>query len=303
MNHKTIPVMLTVVMMLSSCRKFTPERSSVAAGAYSDLRGSVTSIVASRHPNIEAVVKIEGLATGGVFQSITDFKKGDFAVTENNSPVVIEQLSYSREPISAILVLDSSGSMYGTPIDDLKTAVTAFINGLLGIDEVEIIEFDTELTITPFTSTKSDLLAGINNMVASGGTALWDATSRALDDILNATNPNKLLIVMTDGIDGSSTTTYLDVRDKALAIDQEINCIGYSDLYDHLLQSLAEETGGTFHSTTSSGDLITIYTDYIPTEINQTILHYRTREKGSKKVEIYLNYGSFSEYFSSQYES
>ncbi|MFH1379839.1 MAG: VWA domain-containing protein [bacterium] len=307
MNSRYCILVFLCLWYTLGCTKFNPQRSSPAANI-AGIRGSVTSIASGRHPFIEILIKIEGTVSGGIYAPIIDFKKSNFAVIENNGPVILTDISYSRAPISAILVLDRSGSMWGDPHANLNAAVIGFIDGLLGIDEVEIIDFGDSVTIKQaFTNNKDELKDAVNSSESDMlATAVWAGTGIALEETQKASSKNVLLIVMTDGYDNYSEEISSDypsveaVIAYAKSIGQAVHTVGYSSSDDDL-ESLALETGGTYNYADTAAALITIYGGFIPSEVNHTILHYRTRESGSKKVEIYLNYGPFNQLFTSNY--
>lgn len=314
MKIKDYLLLLVLLFLMTGCRKLHPARSSPSSNITS-IKGSISSIASGRHPYIEILMKIEGTVSGGIYEPILDFKKANFAVTENNGPVVLTDITYSREPLSAVLVLDRSGSMIWDGSDiALNTAVISFIEGLVGIDAVEIIDFGDEVIIKQkFTNDKDALKDAINSSESfMPATAVWAATGIGIQEIQKAPSVNKILIVMTDGGDNYSdvisSTTYPTV-DAVIAfaqsVGQQVHTIGYtqSSISGGRLERLALETGGTYTFTPLAADLIDIYKGFIPSVIDHAVLHYRTLIKGSKSVEIFLNYGPFNEKYTSNYSS
>lgn len=299
--------MICLIFSFVGCKKLHPTRSNPPSNI-TNIFGSISDVRTDHSPYMELYVKI----TDQNNTPIIDFQIGDFAITENNTPLPIDSITYSRTPLSVVLVLDRSGSMddgsANPPYKQLNEAVIGFINALSLIDMVEIIDFGTTVEISKeFTNDKNELIDTINSHGADMVlTHLWEAAGIGVEEVQKGFG-YKLLLVMTDGGDYSSAgTKYPDVysvANYAKSINQPVYCIGYGTLYDPELQYLAQETGGAFSSASSAQDLTQIYNSFIPTEVDHTLLHYRTREKGTKKVEVYLNYGVFSEKFTSQYSS
>jgi Ca-activated chloride channel family protein len=85
--------------------------------------------------------------------------------------------------------------------------------------------------------------------VARGKTALFDAVKSALEQLQQGHEDKKILIVVSDGGDNASTTTYADVLDMALRMDAVIYTVGVYDEYEQdakpeLLKKLADSRGG-----------------------------------------------------------
>lgn len=126
---------------------------------------------------------------------------------------VVRHGTIKKYPVDIVLILDTSGSMSGERIFDLKVAATNFINhpNLDYNDRVAIFTFnDTTKLTQDFTvcnaSGKSILLNKINNFIARGLTPLWDAIGLAINyTISNGSSRIPIIIAMTDGVDTRST--------------------------------------------------------------------------------------------------
>src|SRR5204863_3945042 len=80
-------------------------------------------------------------------------------------------------------------------------------------------------------------------------TALFDALKQGLTHLDGGAKTRKVLIVVSDGGDNASTTTYQEVLDAALRRDVVIYAVGLLDEYDkeanpRLLRELTAATGG-----------------------------------------------------------
>jgi len=169
--------------------------------------------------------------------------------------------------VKAALVLDRSGSMYGTPIDELKKGAKLFVSMMEPGDETEIIDFDHIVTVTqPFTSDQALLNAAIDSLYARGSTALWDATLQGVND--TAALPGggvKAVIAMTDGWDNSSTAIPDDIIAAATAAGIPVYMIGFADnpsgVDDYEMRRVANATGGLYMwaDPTKPGDLANVF--------------------------------------------
>ena len=128
-----------------------------------------------------------------------------------------------RKPSHTVFCLDVSGSMYGTGISELKNAM----NYILSYEEAskEKLQFskNDKVTILKFASSVSspittnngmdtnNLLNIINNLEASGGTALYTCAMEGIRFLEKEDSKyNKTLILMTDGVSTDRKSSELE---------------------------------------------------------------------------------------------
>ena len=85
-----------------------------------------------------------------------------------------------KKDVEIMLVLDRSGSMSGTPIANLKTAATTFVNLFLdtqATDKMGLISFATSVTVVRALGTNyvAPMTSAISSMTAVGATNTEDA--------------------------------------------------------------------------------------------------------------------------------
>jgi VWFA-related protein len=176
--------------------------------------------------------------------------EADFAARFNNEVAQVVQVQEIREnaPISVVLVLDSSESMIGRPIEDTRAAAQLFIDELQPGDEVAVIDFDSRVRdAQAFTTDLAAARTAIDSLEASGRTALWDAINRGAEVALTAQNPRRFIILLTDGNEfgGLSTSGEFDGANLAAENNIPINVIGLgSGVTREYLQRVAGATGG-----------------------------------------------------------
>ncbi len=104
-----------------------------------------------------------------------------------------------------VLVLDTSGSMYGKPITNLKKAALEFCNKIIGADpnnQIAIVTFADYSNTNDFSSNLTELARTISNISADGGTEMADAIQSADNLLKKDTLKNgyiKSIVVMADG--------------------------------------------------------------------------------------------------------
>ncbi len=176
-----------------------------------------------------------------------------FSIFENGQPQTLTYFENEDRPVTVGLVIDSSGSMQRKR-DDVIAAGLAFAKSSHPDDEMFTVSFNEQVwnglpPSVPFTTDFEELRRALLRSGARGQTALFDAVKAALVHLEQGHEEKKMLIVVSDGGDNASKTTYADVLDMALRMDAVIYTIGVYDEYaqdakPELLRKLAESTGG-----------------------------------------------------------
>jgi Ca-activated chloride channel family protein len=113
---------------------------------------------------------------------------------------------FATMPRDLIVLLDTSGSMGGGPLEQGKRVVAALIDSLSEIDRLEVIEFSmraNRYTKSPVPGTKREkekAIAWVMNREASGGTEMQSA----IVDALHGLRPGaqRQVVLVTDGYVG-----------------------------------------------------------------------------------------------------
>src|SRR4029077_9962223 len=102
--------------------------------------------------------------------------------------------------LTVVVVIDVSGSMLGTRMEQAKAAATAFVQQLGPNDEAAVISFSNTVTpVVPLTNDRLALTNGIAGLQAVGGTALYDAVEAGVYAAAASTAPRSAVVVLTDG--------------------------------------------------------------------------------------------------------
>ncbi|HEY6724313.1 MAG TPA: VWA domain-containing protein, partial [Polyangiaceae bacterium] len=132
--------------------------------------------------------------------------------------VVPPRLQSEPVPRDLIVLLDTSGSMSGEPLDQAKRVVSALIAGLGPRDRLELIEFSVRprrfrpqaLEATP--AHKAEALAWLEALSASGGTEMHAGIVEALAPLRAGAQRQVLLV--TDGLIGAEERIVAEVLDR-----------------------------------------------------------------------------------------
>ncbi|HOC16953.1 MAG TPA: VWA domain-containing protein [Vicinamibacterales bacterium] len=182
--------------------------------------------------------------------------RDDFEVFADGKPRPITVFSNEIEPITVVVMLDTSASM--TPNLGLVTAgAEQFFLRLLPGDQAVAGAFNDKIEFaSDFTSDRDELIASLRSLDFGNPTRLYDAVALSLEQ-LQRVEGRKVVLVFTDGADTSSSASLGDVLARARAEEVMVYAIGLEADYfngvrqvrskpDRGLRKLAEETGGGY---------------------------------------------------------
>ncbi|HXG65420.1 MAG TPA: VWA domain-containing protein, partial [Blastocatellia bacterium] len=136
---------------------------------------------------------------------LSDLKREDFQVFEDDAPQQVEFFAPTSAPFNLVLLLDLSGSI-SDKIDVVKTAALRFLEVIGPQDKVAVVTFTRRVRVLSGLTADRDLLRKRIKEVekSEGGTALYEAVWFALVDTLRGTQGQRnAIVVMTDGVDNS----------------------------------------------------------------------------------------------------
>jgi Ca-activated chloride channel family protein len=176
--------------------------------------------------------------------------KENFKVFEDGLEQEISEFSNENVPISAGIVLDASGSMRDK-LDQSRAVTAQFLNAASLQDEFFLVRVkESPELVAAFTGDAWQIQNQLNLVQAGGGTALRDGIRRAIEEMKNARNPSRVLLVITEGEDNSSSISQEDLRNAARAANVQIYAFTFAALGasasrgSGLLRDIAEQSGG-----------------------------------------------------------
>ncbi len=175
---------------------------------------------------------------------------------------------YTKRPSNVFLVVDTSGSMEGDKIENVRAALNTFVDQIQGTqDRVGMVEFaGTVYNIVPLDvmddAHRQTLEESILSLYAGGDTALLDAVRAAYVRMQREGDSDRInaIVAMTDGQENASGVELVDLmseiaRENDRGVPVVIFAIGYGNDADFaVLNALAEVSGGQARE----GDIETI---------------------------------------------
>jgi Ca-activated chloride channel family protein len=144
---------------------------------------------------------------------VSRLKLENFVVFDNGVRQKLEGMVAEHVPLDATLVLDTSGSLAGGRLSQLKRAGETFLEGLSAQDRVSLITFTHQILVRcPLTSDSRAVRGVLSFTESHGATALYDATYLALR-LPEPGQRRGIAVVFTDGFDNASWLSQDDVVD------------------------------------------------------------------------------------------
>jgi len=165
-----------------------------------------------------------------------DLARDSFEVYDNGVKQELTVFSNDIQPITAILLLDRSGSMKPNLELEVRAAET-FVRGMLVEDRLRIGHFGKDIVIEPddFTSDR-DVLSKVlrGDLQRDGPTPLWNAIDRAIDKLL-LEKSRRVVVAMSDGVNepvdfSGHAKSMKDVMKRAEDDDIMIYAVGVEGL-------------------------------------------------------------------------
>ena len=165
---------------------------------------------------------------------------------------------------SILLVLDTSGSVKGPPLEAIKKSAMKFVNLLGKLDRCGVITFNDEVTLAlPFTSDKKRLKRRIARLLTEGkNTVLFDALDRAFLLLKQEKDRGRFVVLFSDGKDEGSRSTLHEVINRARRERISVFCFGYSKVdrrFLRTLENISQRTGGIFAEAPHFGEIVELF--------------------------------------------
>lgn len=171
--------------------------------------------------------------------------------------VVRESWLANKRRTNVMLVVDTSGSMEGEKIRNVKEALTTFLDQIKSNEErVGLIEFYNDVTervkINELKNNRSVLVRSVETLEADGNTALLDGVAAAYERLQQLGDPSRInaIVVMTDGKENASAVSLNQLvtrlqNGNERGVPVVIFSIAYGNDADmEVLQAMSNATGG-----------------------------------------------------------
>lgn len=221
---------------------------------------SITGIDTSEFETVKAVVALD--------ESIADTEeafKENIRISDCGVEIAdydVKKVTYSE--VNILLCCDNSGSMDGEKIENLRQAVSTFVDNLEKDVKIGLVPFDSgvlsELVCEPGTDSErlNECVAG---MKAGGGTNIYSSVEYALSVLSGKTDSMNVVILMSDGQDGlPSEESIQQITSACESSGTAIYAMGLGgDVDSSVLSAYADAGNGEYVFVSDSNSLLSFY--------------------------------------------
>lgn len=251
--------------------------------------------VAAQQPTFRSstqVVSLFATVLDAQNRLVPDLTQDDFQILDNDKPQQLTVFQSENQPITVVVMLDTSASMTGS-IQLLKQAAEQFIVRLLPEDKGAVGAFNDKIELSAqFSNDRDQLVTEVRDLDFGNGTRLFDGIAEGLNQ-LQGVDGRKVILVFTDGDDTSSRVGRGTVMDRARAEEVMIYAIGLQSEYfdgqrtvrskpDSALRRLADETGGGYFELKQTSDLGPTFTRVAQELHSQYMLGFEAQQLDGK---------------------
>jgi VWFA-related protein len=235
---------------------------------------------------------------------VEGLEKKDFRVQVHETPVDVD--TFERDdnaPVSFGFLLDVSGSMeIAGKLQKAKEAIVEIVRSRRPGDDFALFAFaeDEVRLVSGFSADTGPLLKGLEELEASGQTALFDAVA-ATPKLMKGKNAKRAILLFTDGVDNASTLTSNEMAEILQQVSTPVYAIGLKNaVYDLLtdqqrrelmvdnLRLLASSSGGKMFLVGDEQDLKSI-AGKIDAEVReQYLLGFTPSGRGEVKYRVVI---------------
>lgn len=193
---------------------------------------------------------------------------GEYEVGESEKQD--EPIRTTSDERDIVLVLDVSGSMSGTPMEETKKASVNFIDTILDEDaSIGIVTYDNSASmLSDFSVNKSTLTNAVSDIWDGGGTNIEAGLAKAHSMLSKSSAKKKIIVLMSDGEpndgkEGDDLIAYADeLKDDGIIIYTLgffENMGSYKSSAQLLMEGIASD--GCHYEVASADDLVFFFED------------------------------------------
>lgn len=233
-------------------------------------------------------VYVDVIVTSGQ-RPVTGLVAEDFELKDNGLRRPVELVAVESLPTTTVMVLDTSRSVEGEKIRNLRSAAHALLAGLRPDDKAALLAFDHEVRLlAPPTTDRARLDAQVRALQPRGSTALFDAIYAGA--MIASDRERKLLVLFTDGDDNMSwldaprvervlQESNLLLQTVGFALPEVVHPDGRREKppeteHARTLRRLAEVTGGSFWSANDPADLTATFQRIVEAMKHRYVLRF-----------------------------
>lgn len=209
---------------------------------------------------------------------VRGLKQRDFEVSEDGVAQRIASMAAEDAPLDLVVAIDISGSMEEA-LPDVRRAVKRLLEKLRPGDAVTLLGFnDTTFLVAERETDPAVRREAVDLLSSWGGTALYDATIRALE-LVGREWGRKGVVIFSDGDDHDSLVHRETAMARVQSSDAVLYTIGFGSgstvpQLRSSLEQYAETTGGRAFFPRGVEELDEVFSAIVAELANQYVLSY-----------------------------
>jgi VWFA-related protein len=161
---------------------------------------------------------------------VSELRSEDFRIWEDQAPQEIRSFGIDSNPVSVVLLLDTSMSGK-TELKKIKEAATEFAEALSREDRIAIIAFDDDVySVLDWTNNLKNVRKALGKLKPGGRTALYDAMVAAAEDRLKGIEGRKAIILLTDCVNNQSRYGFQDASLKIVKSQASLYVVSKTEI-------------------------------------------------------------------------
>jgi Ca-activated chloride channel homolog len=198
---------------------------------------------------------------------VTGLPQEAFTVSEGGRPQPIRFYTSDDAPVTVGLMIDNSGSMRPNR-ERLIAAGTTFAESSNPLDELFALTFDDDVRAAmpaeePFTKDVRTLREALTGALNAGGrTALFDGLAAGLDYVARGRHERKVLVLVSDGNDTASRSSFDEVFARIQASNIVIYTVAVVDPLEKgntkVLKQIARASGGEAFEPENAEEIVSV---------------------------------------------
>jgi VWFA-related protein len=234
-------------------------------------------------------------------QFVRGLKQQDFQLYEDGVQQPIASMVSEEAPLDLVLAIDISGSMEHA-LPQVKVAVKQLLARLRAGDAASLVGFnDTMFIVAEREKDRKTREDAVELLTSWGGTALYDATVRALD-LVSRDWGRKGVVIFSDGDDRNSLSTREAAMARVQASDAMLYTIGFGSGAEvpqlkRSLETYARSTGGRAFFPHHTTELDGVFDEIIAELSNQYVLSYAStnpkQDSTWRNIKVQVRKGKF----------
>lgn len=292
---RRLPAIATCALLLAALLPLAPvgaqeqDEAEPTAEAVAPLPTTVRieSVDVAGYPQVSAVVSVTAQPEGPL-------PVETFTVREAGT-VRPAEVAYARSSdLQVMLLIDTTGSMGGPPIEAAKRAAATFVEALPDEARIAVVSYDVEATVlTELSADRDDHLDAIDGLTAQGRTAMYDAVLTAVEGFPEGTDANRVIVLLTDGEDNASEGSVEEAVEALEAADVTLHSVEYLTAFTEGagIRTMANATGGAVLRADDADALTAVYEQLAADLVSRYQVTYTSQASGRVDVDIEVEQG------------